>query len=84
MRLTDADRLEKEMNDLCCGECEVCGLSDCPAHSQPTAYDVGKIVEQIRKETDEHGFVDYINNKPVITKEKAIEIVKAGGINENR
>ena len=46
-----------------------------------TAYDVDKVVEQIKKATDEHGLVDYINDKPVIKKEKAIEIVKAGGVN---
>ena len=51
--------------------------------SQPTSYDVDKVVEQIKKVTDEHGFVDYINDKSVIKKEKAIEIVKAGGVNEN-
>ena len=54
-----------------------------PGHSYreiiPTAYDVDKVVEQIKKATDEHGLVDYINDKPVIKKEKAIEIVKVGG-----
>ncbi len=49
---------------------------------QPTAYDLEKIVEQIKKATDEHGLVDYINKKQVISKEQAIEIVKAGGVNE--
>lgn len=55
----------------------VCFLSD--VENIPTAYDVDKVVEQIKKATDEHGLVDYINDKPVIKKEKAIEIVKVGG-----
>lgn len=54
----------------------VCFLSD--VENILTAYDVDKVVEQIKKATDEHGLVDYINDKPVIKKEKAIEIVKAG------
>ncbi len=48
----------------------------------PTAYDVEKVVERIKKATDEHGLANYINDKPVIEKEKAIEIVKAGGVHE--
>lgn len=45
---------------------------------KPAAYDVDKVVEQLNKATtDEDGIVAYIDGKPVITKEKAIGIVKA-------
>lgn len=44
------------------------------------AYDADKIIEQISKAKDEYGMVDYINGKPVIAKEQAIEIIKKGGI----
>lgn len=50
---------------------------------KPAAYDVDKVVEQLNKATtDEDGIVAYIDGKPVITKEKAIGIVKGGGVNE--
>ncbi len=47
----------------------------------PTAHDIDKVVEQIKKATDKHGLVDYINGKQAISKEQAIQIVKAGGVN---
>lgn len=47
MRLIDADKLEKEMNELCGGECECCVLQDCPVYNQPTAYDVDKAMEKL-------------------------------------
>lgn len=46
----------------------------------PTAFDLDKVAEQIRKATDEYGLVDYVNGKPMITKEQALEILKKGGI----
>lgn len=45
----------------------------------PTAYDVDKVVEQIKDES--HG-MDLDESDYVVEKEKAIEIVKGGGINE--
>ena len=48
---------------------------------QPAAYDVDKVAERIKSSsTDEDGIVCYVDKKPVITKESAIEIVKSGGI----
>lgn len=48
--------------------------------AQKIAYDAEKVIHQIRKAKDEYGMVDYINDKPVIAKEQAIEIIKNGGI----
>ena len=45
---------------------------------EPTAYDIDKVVEEIRKAKDEDNMVCYINNKQVIEKMQAIEIVKQG------
>ena len=40
-----------------------------------------KVAERIKSSsTDEDGIVCYVDKKPVITKESAIEIVKSGGI----
>lgn len=48
---------------------------------QPTAYDVDKVVERLEESsTDDDGIVCYVKEKPVLTKELAIKIVKAGGI----
>ncbi len=48
---------------------------------QPTAYDVDKVVDQIRTSgTDEDGIVLYVDRKPIIAKELAVKIVKSGGI----
>ena len=49
--------------------------------SMPTAYDVDKVVDRLEKSsTDEDGIICYVDEKPVITKESAVKIVKSGGI----
>ncbi len=84
MRLIDAEKLEKEMNELCGGECECCVLKVCPAHNQPTAYDVDKVVEQLSCEKcsdcllEENCTANFGDG----FMEKIREIVKAGGVNE--
>lgn len=49
---------------------------------QPTAYDVDKVVEQL----EESAFIPSdrigVSELKIIMEEKAIEIVKAGGVNE--
>lgn len=47
---------------------------------EASAFDLDKVIEQMREEKDEYGMVDYINDKPVIAKDQAIEIIKKGGI----
>lgn len=65
----------------------LCELID----AQPTAYDQGKVVEQLEKLKSlvpvNRVLDDIINDKPkelgmLIAYEKAIEIVKGGGIDE--
>lgn len=51
------------------------------AANMPTAYDADKVVEHIESSsTDKDGIVCYVDEKPVITKEVAIKIIKSGGI----
>lgn len=49
--------------------------------SQPTAYDIDKVTEQIQNSSTlkGDGWISTINDEPVISKEFAIEIVKGGG-----
>lgn len=82
MRLIDADKLK-----LCYTGTN--GLDDKAEYFsirkmidlQLTAYDVDKVVEQLKKSsTDDDGIVCYVDKKPVIAKELAVKIVKSGGI----
>lgn len=49
---------------------------------QPTAYDINKVIAQIAKEAN-HTIVDFKKDKYVYTH-KAIEIVKQGGVSEDK
>lgn len=49
---------------------------------QPTAYDIGKVVEQLKTDSSVKLYGSGNINNYLISLEKAIEIVKAGGINE--
>lgn len=46
----------------------------------PTAYDIDKVVEQLKALDNEE--VDYYSSNDVIDREDAVEIVKAGGLYE--
>lgn len=46
---------------------------------QPVAYDEAKTVDQITKARDVNGLVYYVDGRPVICKEQAIEIIKGNG-----
>lgn len=77
MRLIDADELIKDRVD----NDPVVIATKCA----PTAYDVDKVVEQLEaSSTDDDGIVCYVDRKSVITKEMAVEIVKSGGIAEEK
>nr|DAJ51008.1 MAG TPA: hypothetical protein [Caudoviricetes sp.] len=88
-RLIDADKFTKQIvgtalvNNYPANKAlALCKLID----SQPTAYDVDKVVEQLEELTEEECTLHECGIrsercKPCIAK-KAIEIVKAGGIDE--
>ena len=48
--------------------------------AQPTAYDVGKVVEQLKSLSNAEADYYYASNNDVIDRDDAIEIVKGGGV----
>lgn len=90
MRLIDADKLRTILTDEegpCALQTALIGIID----AQPTAYDVDKVVEQL-KELKKYnlnladGMLDMQSHglgRHFICLEDAIEIVKAGGIDGN-
>lgn len=95
MRLIDADELRKR---ICKGftqnepdENPMVDLCECLADfisiidEQPTAYDVDKVVEQLKNEKEFWSDATYnkeIGKQKARSYEHAIEIVKGGGIDE--
>ena len=74
MRLIDADEL---LNSLGCSDLdiEIAHIVD----DQPVAYDVDKVVEQL-EELPRYSTWNHSSDN--VSREKAIEIVKGGGIYE--
>lgn len=87
MRLIDADKLLNKIDAYMCGSQDVMFVKEL-IKEQPTAFDVDKVVEQL-EETREKD-IPRINNTTTKRDEKvyklamsyAIDIVKAGGIDE--
>ena len=85
MRLIDVDKLFKTLNKL-----EIPFYADInnAINSQPTAYNVDKVVEQLEKShfhTDATFDYDgYCNDdsEEVVNLNEAIEIVRSGGLDE--
>lgn len=84
MRLIDADKIidklkeytrtnNGEFNGACRSIIEV-------IEQQPTAYDVDKVVEQLK--ALDNAEVDYYSSNDVIDREDAIDIVEKGGLDE--
>ena len=48
--------------------------------AQPTAYDVGKVVEQLESLRNTEADYYYASSNDVIDRDDAIEIVKGGGV----
>jgi hypothetical protein len=87
MRLIDADKLENVDFSDCIDSMEIMNVID----EQPTAYDPDKVVKQLEKLKSlvpvNRVLDDIVNDKPkelgmLIAYEKAIEIVKGGGVDE--
>ena len=74
MRLVDVDKLIETLNKL-----EIPFYADInnAIISQPTAFDVDKVVEQLEKESY---YIDIETDREVVNLNEAIEIVKAGEI----
>ena len=94
MRLIDADKLIEVLHESLEGDCdlredyEFMGIDEF-IKNQPTAYDVDKVVEELKGElqrtyyeaTSKHGSLFSLGENT--SYQKAIEIVKAGGIDGN-
>ena len=85
MRLIDIDKLFKTLNKL-----EIPFYADInnAINSQPTAYNVDKVVEQLGKSHfhtdatfDDDGYCND-DSEEVVNLNEAIEIVKRGGLDE--
>ena len=82
MRLIDIDKLFKTLNKL-----KIPFYADInnAINSQPTAYNVDKVVEQLEEQKmwyETHGVNKDINKGIIGATCKAIEIVKRGGLDE--
>ena len=51
--------------------------------AQPTAYDVGKVVEQLESLSNTEADYYYASSNDVIDRDDAIEIVKQGDVSES-
>ena len=82
MNLIDVDKLFKTLNKL-----EIPFYADInnAINSQPTAYNVDKVVEQLEEQKmwyETHGVNKDMNKGIIGATCKAIEIVKRGGLDE--
>lgn len=88
MRLIDADELKEELSqqwfiDILLTKTNSNDMYSALAEkidSQPTAYDVDKVIEYLEQLRDRFNEKDFAIRGII---EKAIEIVKAGGMNNN-
>ena len=76
MRLIDADKLLNKIDAYMCGSQDVMFVKEL-IKEQPTAFDVDKVVEQLKKESY---YIDIETDREVVNLNEAIEIVKAGEI----
>lgn len=77
MRLIDADELKNILTVAeysCVLQNALIGIID----SQPTAYDVDKVVERLKKES----YQEFCDSERIVALTDAIEIVKRGGIDD--
>lgn len=80
MRMIDADSLSANMDKGIQGtEREYLKFYQMAVNDEPTAYDVDKVIEQIGAAVGTDGLVFYVDGRPVIYKEQAIEIIRQGG-----
>ena len=74
MRLIDIDKLFKTLNKL-----EIPFYADInnAINSQPTAYNVDKVVEQLEEKSY---YIDIETDREVVNLNEAIEIIRGGGV----
>ena len=81
MRLIDVDLY---CATICKCNRRACDRAKCPIHNAPTAYSVDKVVEELEhlREVDVFKLSGYFDSKQDVLIDKAIEIVKQGGVSE--
>ena len=74
MNLIDVDKLFKTLNRL-----EIPFYADInnAINSQPTAYNVDKVVEQLEEKSY---YIDIETDREVVNLNEAIEIIRGGGV----
>ena len=74
MRLIDVDKLFKTLNKL-----EIPFYADINnvINSQPTAYNIDKVVEQLEEKSY---YIDIETDREVVNLNEAIEIIRGGGV----
>ena len=74
MRLIDIDKLFKTLNKL-----KIPFYADInnAINSQPTAYNVDKVVEQLEEKSY---YIDIETDREVVNLNEAIEIIRGGGV----
>lgn len=81
MRLIDAENL-MTVTDICEDGTEITYVPYSEIESAPTAYDVDKVVEQLKTDSLVKLYGSGNSDNYLIPVKRAIEIVKAGGIDE--
>lgn len=85
-RLIDADKLIERIEEITTTDMMKVLVEDW-VNSQPTAFDVDKVVKQLERKSKIHNIVgesknDIVNIYASACYDEAIEIVKAGGIDD--
>lgn len=89
-RLIDADKLIKDIIGICKCQPYLEGMQKETVYikdvieQQPTAFDVDRVVEQLEKQVYEIDDSLSLSARDVIDEEDVFEIVKAGGIGEQK
>lgn len=90
MRLIDADKYTENIKNFAdsirIGNPKFAAVYDAiinSINSQPTAYDVDNVVRQLKTDSSVKLYGSGNSNNYLIPLEKAIEIVKSGGMNNN-
>ena len=79
MRLIDADKLiEDVLNSMPTGSAR--GVFRAFIDEQPTAYDIDKVVEQLK--ALDNAEVDYYTSNDVLDRIDTLDIVRKGGIGD--
>lgn len=82
MRLIDADKMKIGLSEKTKTDSEASRFIDI-IDGQSTAYDLDKVVEQLREKSFISGDRIGVSDLKIVMAEKAIEIVKSGGVQDD-